>query len=98
FIYLRVIFVIKLNTKYRKKLPGTDLDYFDAREAVNDIEPGAYEKLSYVSRVFAANLVRRCEPEHLTEALEQLIYRKSESDFPWYPARVVTHDILGGTA
>ncbi|HLR17773.1 MAG TPA: Fe/S-dependent 2-methylisocitrate dehydratase AcnD [Alcanivoracaceae bacterium] len=90
--------MIKLNTKYRKKLPGTDLDYFDAREAVNDIEPGAYEKLSYVSRVFAENLVRRCEPEHLTEALEQLIYRKSESDFPWYPARVVTHDILGGTA
>lgn len=88
----------KVNTKYRKTLPGTNIDYFDAREAVNDIKPGAYEKLSYVSRVFAENLVRRCDPEKLTEALEQLIYRKSESDFPWYPARVVTHDILGGTA
>lgn len=90
--------MININTKYRKTLPGTNIDYFDAREAVNDIELGAYEKLSYVSRVFAENLVRRCEPENLTEALEQLIYRKSESDFPWYPARVVTHDILGGTA
>lgn len=90
--------VEKVNTKYRKSLPGTELDYFDAREAVNDIEPGAYEKLPYVSRVFAENLVRRCNPEELTECLKQLIYRKRDRDFPWYPARVVTHDILGGTA
>jgi 2-methylcitrate dehydratase (2-methyl-trans-aconitate forming) len=88
----------KLNTKYRKALPGTKLDYFDAREAVNAIEPGAYEKLSYTSRLFAENLVRKAEPELLTDALKQLIYRKQDLDFPWYPARVVCHDILGQTA
>jgi aconitate hydratase len=30
--------------------------------------------------------------------LSQLIYRKRDKDFPWYPARVVCHDILGQTA
>jgi len=30
-----------MNTQFRKPLPGTSLDYFDAREAVNAIRPGA---------------------------------------------------------
>ena len=30
-----------MNTKYRKPLPGTQLDYFDARAAVDAIQPGA---------------------------------------------------------
>ena len=34
-----------MNTAYRKPLPGTALDYFDARAAVNDISPGAWDKL-----------------------------------------------------
>ncbi len=87
-----------MNTEFRKKLPGTALDYYDVREAVDAIEPGAYAKLPYTSRVLAENLVRRCEPSELTDSLKQLIYRKSDLDFPWYPARVVCHDILGQTA
>ncbi|MEH0669035.1 Fe/S-dependent 2-methylisocitrate dehydratase AcnD [Vibrio owensii] len=87
-----------INTQYRKPLPGTQLDYFDTREAVNDISPGAYEKLPYTSRVLAEQLVRRCEPSMLTDSLKQLIERKRDLDFPWYPARVVCHDILGQTA
>ncbi|TFH90605.1 Fe/S-dependent 2-methylisocitrate dehydratase AcnD [Vibrio ouci] len=86
------------NTLYRKALPGTDLDYFDAREAVNALSDGAYEKLPYTSRVLAEQLVRRCEPSKLNQSLEQLIYCKRDLDFPWYPARVVCHDILGQTA
>lgn len=87
-----------MNTEFRKKLPGTALDYYDVREAVDAIEPGAYAKLPYTSRIFAENLVRRCEPSELTDSLKQLIYRKRDLDFPWYPARVVCHDILGQTA
>ncbi|HHF3039157.1 TPA: Fe/S-dependent 2-methylisocitrate dehydratase AcnD [Vibrio diabolicus] len=87
-----------INTQYRKPLPGTQLDYFDASEAVNAISPGAYEKLPYTSRVLAEQLVRRCEPNTLTDSLKQLIERKRDLDFPWYPARVVCHDILGQTA
>ncbi|WP_050940855.1 Fe/S-dependent 2-methylisocitrate dehydratase AcnD [Vibrio harveyi] len=87
-----------INTQYRKPLPGTQLDYFDTREAVNDISPGAYEKLPYTSRVLAEQLVRRCDPNMLTDSLKQLIERKRDLDFPWYPARVVCHDILGQTA
>lgn len=87
-----------INTLYRKPLQGTQLDYFDAREAVNDISPGAYETLPYTSRVLAEQLVRRCDPNVLTNSLKQLIERKRDLDFPWYPARVVCHDILGQTA
>ncbi|EPJ2731789.1 Fe/S-dependent 2-methylisocitrate dehydratase AcnD [Vibrio parahaemolyticus] len=87
-----------INTQFRKSLPGTKLDYFDAREAVNSISPGAYETLPYTSRVLAEQLVRRCDPSVLTDSLKQLIERKRDLDFPWYPARVVCHDILGQTA
>ncbi|WP_300318203.1 Fe/S-dependent 2-methylisocitrate dehydratase AcnD [Idiomarina sp.] len=87
-----------MNNEYRKKLDGTTLEYFDTRAAVEDIEPDAYDKLPYTSRVLAENLVRRCPPDILTQSLEQLIYGKKEHDFPWFPARVVCHDILGQTA
>ncbi|WP_375294882.1 Fe/S-dependent 2-methylisocitrate dehydratase AcnD [Vibrio vulnificus] len=88
----------KNNTLYRKPLSGSSLDYFDAREAVEAISPGAYARLPYTSRVLAEQLVRRCEPSTLTDSLKQLIERRRDLDFPWYPARVVCHDILGQTA
>jgi aconitate hydratase len=87
-----------MNTEFRKQLPGTALDYFDAREAVNRIRAGAFETLSYTARVHAENLVRRAEPSQLNAYLSQLIEGKQELDFPWFPARVVCHDILGQTA
>ena len=87
-----------MNTAYRTPLPGTTLDYFDTRAAVEAIQPGAYDKLPYTSRVLAENLVRRCNPAALTNSLKQIIERKRELDFPWFPARVVCHDILGQTA
>lgn len=87
-----------MNTANRKPLPGTQLDFFDARAAVDAIQPGAYDKLPYTSRVLAENLVRRCDPATLTDSLKQFIERKRELDFPWFPARVVCHDILGQTA
>ncbi|WP_168177285.1 Fe/S-dependent 2-methylisocitrate dehydratase AcnD [Pseudomonas sp. PA1(2017)] len=87
-----------MNSQYRKRLPGTALDYFDAREAVEAIQAGAWAKLPYTSRVLAEQLVRRCDPQDLTASLEQLVHRKRDLDFPWYPARVVCHDILGQTA
>ena len=87
-----------MNSQYRKPLPDTSLDYFDARAAVDVLRPGAYDGLPYTSRVLAENLVRRCEPAMLNDALLQLIDRKRDLDFPWFPARVVCHDILGQTA
>ncbi|MDU9029947.1 Fe/S-dependent 2-methylisocitrate dehydratase AcnD [Pseudomonas mediterranea] len=87
-----------MNTEFRKPLSGTSLDYFDVRGAVDAIRPGAYDGLPYTSRVLAENLVRRCDPATLGESLLQLIERKRDLDFPWFPARVVCHDILGQTA
>ncbi|MCE5982569.1 Fe/S-dependent 2-methylisocitrate dehydratase AcnD [Pseudomonas wadenswilerensis] len=87
-----------MNSEFRKNLPGTGLDYFDARAAVDAIKPGAYDRLPYTSRVLAENLVRRCDPASLNASLGQLIERKRDLDFPWFPARVVCHDILGQTA
>ncbi|KPV93985.1 Aconitate hydratase 1 [Pseudoalteromonas sp. P1-9] len=87
-----------MNTQYRQKLGNTDLDYFNVEAAVNAISPGSYQQLPYTSKVLAENLVRRCEPSKLTDSLKQLIERKRDLDFPWFPARVVCHDILGQTA
>jgi aconitate hydratase len=87
-----------MNQNFRKPLPGTGLDYFDARGAVEAIKAGSWAKLPYCSRVLAENLVRRCDPGALDASLAQIIERKRDLDFPWYPARVVCHDILGQTA
>ncbi len=87
-----------MNNQFRKPLPGTSLEYYDARAAVDALRPGAWDGLPYVSRVLAENLVRRCDPATLDAALLQLIDRQRDLDFPWYPVRVVCHDILGQTA
>ncbi|RKG42586.1 MULTISPECIES: Fe/S-dependent 2-methylisocitrate dehydratase AcnD [Acinetobacter] len=87
-----------MNNNYRKPLQGTQLEYFDVRQAVEDIQPGAYAKLPYTSKVLAEQLVRKCDPAILEQSLKELIFRKQDHDFPWYPARVVCHDILGQTA
>ncbi|GAA0314907.1 Fe/S-dependent 2-methylisocitrate dehydratase AcnD [Psychrobacter aestuarii] len=87
-----------MNHQYKTQLPDTDLYYFDTRAAVDAIEAGAYAKLPFCSKVFCENLVRRCPPEDLSAALSQHINRQQDMDWPWYPARVVCHDILGQTA
>ena len=87
-----------MNTQYRRRLPGTDLDYFDARAAIETVRPGAWDSLPYTARVLAEQLVRRCDPALLDDALTQIAWRRHDLDFPWYPARVVCHDILGQTA
>jgi iron-sulfur-dependent 2-methylisocitrate dehydratase len=87
-----------MTASYRKPLPGTALDYFDARAAVEALKPGAWAGLPYTSRVLAENLVRRAEPARIDAFLAQLIERRRDLDFPWFPARVVCHDILGQTA
>jgi iron-sulfur-dependent 2-methylisocitrate dehydratase len=87
-----------MNSDYRKPLPGTRLDWFDARAAVDAIKPGAWDTLSYTARVHAENIVRKAEPARIAAYLGQLIEGKRDLDFPWFPARVVCHDILGQTA
>ncbi|KXO73802.1 Fe/S-dependent 2-methylisocitrate dehydratase AcnD [Acinetobacter venetianus] len=87
-----------MSNQYRKPLAGTQLEYYDVRQAVDDIQPGAYETLPYTSKVLAEQLVRKADAENLTDYLKQLIERRQDMDFPWYPARVVCHDILGQTA
>ena len=86
------------NTDYCKNLSGTGLNYFDTCAAIESVKPGAYKKLPYSSRVLAEQLLRCCDPSLLEDAISQIIDRKRDMDFPWYPARVVCHDILGQTA
>jgi len=87
-----------MNTAHRKPLPGTSFDYFDTQAAVEALSPGAYARLSYTAKVHAENLVRRCDPAILNDCLRQIIDNRRDLDFPWFPARVVCHDILGQTA
>jgi len=86
------------NDKYLKKLEGFDTSFYDVKAAVEDITPGSFEKLNYISRVLAENLLRKCPSVDLEASLVQLIEKRTDKDFPWYPSRVVTHDILGLTA
>ncbi|WP_449192980.1 Fe/S-dependent 2-methylisocitrate dehydratase AcnD [Thauera sp.] len=87
-----------MNIAFRKSLTGTTLDYFDAREAVDKLRSGAWDTLPYTARIHAENIVRKADPAIIDACLTQLIERKRERDFPWHPARVVCHDILGQTA
>lgn len=84
--------------KYLKELDGLDIKYFDAKSAVEDIKRDSFKTLPYTSRVLAENLVRNSLDENLKESLLQIIEKKSDKDFPWYPSRVICHDILGLTA
>ncbi|WP_343629779.1 Fe/S-dependent 2-methylisocitrate dehydratase AcnD [Roseateles sp.] len=93
-----IVSTASLNSSYRKPLPGTSLEWFDAREAVEALRPGSWDRLPFTARVHAENLVRRCDPAILDECLTQIAEGRSDRDFPWFPARVVCHDILGQTA
>ena len=46
-----------VNSQYRKRLPGTALDYFDAREAVEAIQAGAWDKLPYTCLLYTSRCV-----------------------------------------
>ncbi len=87
-----------MNPRYRKKLPGTALDFIDARAAVDALRPGAWDGLSHTARVHAENILRKADPAIVDECLLQIIERRRDRDFPWFPVRVVCHDILGQTA
>jgi len=86
------------NSKYLKELEGFNTSFYDVKAAVEDITPGSFERLNYTSRVLAENLLRKCPSDDLKDSLIQLIEKRTDKDFPWYPSRVVTHDILGLTA
>ena len=86
------------NDKYLKKLEGFDTSFYDVKAAVEDISAGSFDKLNYTSRVLAENLLRKCPSVDLKDCLMQLIEKRTDKDFPWFPSRVVTHDILGLTA
>jgi aconitate hydratase len=91
-----------LHTAHRKPLhfthAGSALEYFDVQGAVDAIKPGAFARLPYTARVHAENILRKADPSIIDECLKQIIEVKRERDFPWFPARVVCHDILGQTA
>ena len=87
-----------MNNAYRVPLAGTTLDYIDARAAIDALRPGAWDGLPYTARVHAENIVRKADPAMRDAYLIQLIERRQDLDFPWFPARVVCHDILGQTA
>ena len=86
------------NEKYLKQLNGLDVKYYDVKSAVEDIKAGSFAKLNYTSRVLAENLLRKCPSADLKDSLIQLIEKRTDKDFPWYPSRVICHDILGLTA
>ena len=88
-----------MNTQYRKPCPARPSTTSMPRRPSTPSSPAPGPQLPYTSRVHAENLVRKgCDPATSTSSPGQLIERKRDLDFPWFPARVVCHDILGQTA
>jgi aconitase A len=80
-------------------LGETGLRYFDVKAAIDTLVPGAFQKMPYISRVFAESVLRRNgdDPE-ARQYLKAIATRSHELDFPFYPARVVLQDLLGTPA
>ena len=81
-----------------KTLPGYSVQYVAIRDYVEKTQPGVFDQLPFSLRVFTENLLRRCPSQCLNESLDQVLGRKSDTDFPFYPARVVLQDLLGTPA
>ena len=81
-----------------KKLPGHEYRYIAVRDYVENFAPGLFDRLPFSCRVFAENVIRKCPAGCLDQALGQIIRRKTDADFPYYPARVVLQDLLGTPA
>ncbi|MEN9539468.1 MAG: hypothetical protein RLZZ126_1703, partial [Pseudomonadota bacterium] len=80
-------------------LPGQACCYHDVRSAVEAVAPGAFATLPYSVRVFAENLLRRsAQGGDCAAVLRMLARRDRDSDFPFFPARVVLQDLLGTPA
>ncbi|MBE0491483.1 MAG: Fe/S-dependent 2-methylisocitrate dehydratase AcnD [Sulfurospirillum sp.] len=84
--------------KYLKPLEGLHVSYYDVKSALEDVQAGSFATLNYTSRILAENILRKCPDTQLQDALIQIAQQRDDQDFPWYPARVVCHDILGLTA
>jgi aconitate hydratase len=83
---------------FRKSLPGTALDYFDARAAVERSSPAPTTPCRTPRACWPKTWCAAAIRPRSTHRSKQLIERKRDLDFPWFPARVVCHDILGQTA
>ena len=81
-----------------KNLTGYDVHYIAVREYLENLAPGLFGRLPYSCRVFAENVLRACPADGRDSALEQIIHRRAEADFPYFPARVVLQDLLGTPA
>ena len=78
-----------------KSFSGRNLRLTAMREIVEELVPHAFELMPLTCRILAENLVRRADPVRLHEFLAQVVHRRNDTDFPFFPARVVLQDLLG---
>lgn len=81
-----------------KQLDKTPFVIAASREAVNALHPGTFDRLPLACRIFAENIVRRADPAKADIYLAQIVHQAADSDFPYFPARVVLQDLLGTPA
>jgi iron-sulfur-dependent 2-methylisocitrate dehydratase len=79
-------------------LADHDCQIVDVQAHVAQFGADSFERMPYAARVFAENLVRCCDSALLPIALEQVVLGRHDTDFPFYPSRVVLQDLLGTPA
>ncbi|MGH8293954.1 MAG: aconitate hydratase AcnA [Steroidobacteraceae bacterium] len=82
-------------TRAEKYISGSHIRIAPVRDFVAGIAPGGFERLTLTGRILAENLVRCSGSIDLERYARQIIERRSDEDFPFYPARVVLQDFLG---
>lgn len=79
-------------------LDGDAYRAISTRAVIDRLHPGSFARMPYLARVMAENVLRKHDPTDGAEFLRQVVDGRSESDVPFYPARVVLQDLLGTPA
>ena len=56
------------NDEFKKALPGTQLKYFDAEAAIEQLAPGAYAALPYTAKVLLRTSLGAATQNHWRQA------------------------------
>ncbi|MGA2000650.1 MAG: aconitate hydratase AcnA [Terriglobales bacterium] len=79
-------------------LAGQQRTFVSVKEAATCFGASTFAQMPYSTRVFAENLLRRQSPYATSAMFEAVVSRRHDTDFPFFPGRVVLQDLTGTPA